>query len=151
MAKLDGAGLYEPRDPFRNMLLGCTLHHRPSLACGSWYRMCPFKCSNTWGLSQWDTRSIRDSRAGRVRVSSFCYCGSEKFFQHLASTLTPCLHFGMLAFVIELLQKHRLRGTGPASDLSDTSINLGCCSQLVWKYFKSAYAASVPAIKGLMI
>lgn len=71
-----------------------------------------------------------------------------KVFPAPCSTLTPCLLFSILPFTIELLQKHRLRGIGPASDLSDTRINLGCCSQLVWKYLKSACTASVPSRKG---
>lgn len=47
VAKLDGAGLYKPRDPVRNIPLVCMLCHQPSLARGSCYFMCPFKHSIT--------------------------------------------------------------------------------------------------------
>lgn len=45
VAKLDGAGLYKPRDPVRNISLVCTLCHKPSLAWGSCHLVCPFKHS----------------------------------------------------------------------------------------------------------
>lgn len=85
VAKFDGAGLYKPGDPVRNIGVGCMLHHRPSLACGFWHPTCPFKCS-TCRFSHSGTQEVdRIHVAGRERVSSFCYCGSEKFFQHLAA------------------------------------------------------------------
>lgn len=82
VAKLDRAGLYKPKDLVRNTPLVCTLCHKPSLAWGSCHSVCPFKHS-IHSLSQWDTSSSKDFHAVRKRVSSFCYCASERFFQHL--------------------------------------------------------------------
>lgn len=92
VAKLDGAGLYKPRDPVRNISLVCTLCHKPSLAQASCHSVCPFKHS-LQSVSQWDTSSSRDFHAVKKGVTSFCYCGSERFFQHFAAdSLLPFQH-----------------------------------------------------------
>lgn len=127
------------------------LSHGPFLTCGSQYPVCS---SNIWNLYN-RTLAVEGIHVLAKQVSFILFLWLWKvcwffFFFHPA-LLTVCLHFSMLSFSTELLLKHRLCGTGPAPDLSNTSINLGCCSQLMWKCFKSAYIASVPCCTGAMI
>lgn len=120
---------------------------RCTTGCVYWCPMCPFKCSNTQGLLQWDARISRDSYTGMqecLHIVTVALKSSSSTLQ-CSDTLPPFQHTAFYHWAAPEAQAVWLWAS---SDLSDTSINLGCWSQLVWKYLKSAYTASVPSLKG---
>lgn len=83
VARLDGAGLYKPRDQLGTypLSVGCatSLPWHGALVTPCVLSSIPYRVSHS------GTKAVQGIFMLSEKKSSFCYCGSERFFQHLAA------------------------------------------------------------------